>query len=61
MLAAVEPVLHNKVDAPVTVSVVDPPAQMAEGDAAIERLGAVLTTTVALAVDEHPLVVPVTE
>lgn len=61
MLAEVEPLSHKKLDAPDTFNVVELPAQMAEGDALTDSVGAALTDTVTFAVDEHPFVVPVTE
>jgi hypothetical protein len=60
MLAAVEPVLHKYVDAPLAVSVVDAPAQIDAEETLTFTTGAALTVTVTFALLEHPVsVVPV--
>ena len=62
MLAVVCPVLHRYVDAPLAVSVADPPLQIEVEDEVIETIGAGLTTKVKDFVAEHPLEpMPVTE
>ena len=61
MLTVVSPVLHWKLSAPCAVSVLDPPAHIAVGDAIAVRSRDELTVTVTVAVPEHPPVVPVTE
>lgn len=62
ILALVAPVFHEKLEAPVAVSVADAPAQIDEVDVLTERLGDAFTNTVTLEVAEQPLaLVPVTE
>ena len=61
MLTVVAPVFHWKLSAPWAVSVLDPPAHMAAGDATAVTSSDELTVTVTDAVPEHPQVVPVTE
>ena len=62
MLAVVWPVLHWYDVAPLAVSVDDPPAQIADGEAEAVTLGKGSTETVTDAVPEQPLeFVPVTE
>ena len=62
MLAVVSPVFHWYVVAPVAVSVLDPPAHIAEGDAVAATVIDEPTDTVTDAVPEQPLeFVPVTE
>lgn len=54
--------LHKKLPEPTTVSVVDAPAQMVDGDALTLMLGNGFTNTVTDALPEQPLLlVPVTE
>jgi len=61
MLAVVDPSPHMKLDAPVAVNVVDPPAQMIDGEAEMLIAGDVFTFTVIDSLDEQPLeLVPVT-
>ena len=60
MLAVVAPVLHWYEDAPLAISVAEPPGHRDEGEDEIERLGGVFTVTVTFAVLEHTSVVPVT-
>jgi len=61
ILAVVDPSPHTKLVAPVAVNVVDPPAQMIDGEAAILIVGDALTFTVIDSLDEQPLeLVPVT-
>ena len=61
MLAPVCPVLQTKVEAPLAVSVAEPPGQITDGDAEAVTLIPALTFTVADAVAEHPAeFVPVT-
>lgn len=54
------PGFHTYVDAPPPVSVVEFPEQIVVDDADAVTVGVVLTVTVTFAVDEHPVVVPVT-
>jgi len=62
ILEDVAPLLQTKLDAPVAVNVVDPPAQIDEEDALIATLGEVLTATLTLETAEQPFaLVPVTE
>ena len=61
ILAVVAPLLHKKPDAPLAISVVDPPAQIIDGDALIVTFGEAFTDIVTFALAEQPLVVPVTE
>jgi hypothetical protein len=61
MLEVVAPVFHKKLEAPLAVSVVDAPAQIAADEELQVTVGAVFTTTVTLAVFVHPwLSVPTT-
>ena len=56
------PVLHTKFEAPLAVSVADPPMQIAADEALTVTIGDGLTNTVTLDVAEQPLAfVPVTE
>jgi hypothetical protein len=62
MLAETAPVLHKKLDAPETVSVVEAPAQIVLDEAEILIDGIAFTTIVFDALAEQPLLfVPVTE
>jgi hypothetical protein len=61
MLDEVELLLHRKLEAPLAVKVADSPAQIEVAEVLILMLGAAFTTTVVLAVFEHPLaLIPVT-
>jgi hypothetical protein len=62
MLAEIAPVFHKKLVAPVTVNVVDAPAQIELDEVEIFIVGIAFTTIVFETLVEQPLLfVPVTE